>query len=166
MLLQTRPALHRGILCQVRKVNCAFNRTPQAPDGHLCNRGCGGRLHGNCGSMFGDNELHRICCACVAKNGKRKAPAAVVAVVCFLAVRFLSCFACFFLFFFCNSEASAPGRHERTCFVVRVGITAVVDRSGILYSCVQCRTSFFSFGFHLATPKEGNAERDLASPTF
>ncbi|CAB1102147.1 unnamed protein product [Ectocarpus sp. CCAP 1310/34] len=26
--------------------------------------------------MFGDNEQHRICCACVAKDGKRKAPAA------------------------------------------------------------------------------------------
>ncbi|CAB1107940.1 unnamed protein product [Ectocarpus sp. CCAP 1310/34] len=26
--------------------------------------------------MFGDNEQHRICSACVAKDGKRKAPAA------------------------------------------------------------------------------------------
>ena len=49
---------------------------PQAPHGHGCKGGCGGRLHGNCGSMFDDNEMNRICSACVAKNGKRKAPAA------------------------------------------------------------------------------------------
>ncbi|CAB1097451.1 unnamed protein product [Ectocarpus sp. CCAP 1310/34] len=47
------------------------DKTPQAPHGHPCKGGCG-----NCGSMFGDNEQHRICSACVAKDGKRKAPAA------------------------------------------------------------------------------------------
>ena len=36
-----------------------------------------GRLHGICGSVVDDdNEYHRICSACVAKAGKRKAPAA------------------------------------------------------------------------------------------
>ena len=52
--------------------------TPQAPRGHGCQGGCGGRLHGICGSMVGgdENENHRICSACVANAGKRKAPAA------------------------------------------------------------------------------------------
>ena len=51
--------------------------TPQDPHGHRCQGGCGGRLHGICGSIFDDNnENHRICSACVAKAGKRKAPAA------------------------------------------------------------------------------------------
>lgn len=49
------------------------NRTPQAPHGHVCKGGCGGRLHGNCGSMFEDDDKHRICSTCVAKAGKRKA---------------------------------------------------------------------------------------------
>ncbi|CAB1115933.1 unnamed protein product [Ectocarpus sp. CCAP 1310/34] len=52
------------------------NKTPQAPHGHPWKGGSGGRLHGNCGSKFGDNEQHRICSACVAKDVKRKAPAA------------------------------------------------------------------------------------------
>lgn len=49
------------------------DRTPQAPHGHVCQGGCGGRLHGNCGSMFDDHETKRICSTCVAKAGKRKA---------------------------------------------------------------------------------------------
>ena len=31
------------------------DRTPQAPHGHVCHGGCGGRLHGNCGHMCDDN---------------------------------------------------------------------------------------------------------------
>ncbi|CAB1106964.1 unnamed protein product [Ectocarpus sp. CCAP 1310/34] len=41
------------------------DKTPQAPHGHVCHGGCGGRLHGNCGSMVGDIETRRICCSCV-----------------------------------------------------------------------------------------------------
>ena len=48
------------------------DKTPQAPHGHVCHGGCGGRLHGNCGSMVGDIETRRICCSCVARAGKRK----------------------------------------------------------------------------------------------
>ena len=79
MLLQTRTALRRGVPCHVRKGElCAQpDSTPQDPHGHGCQGGCGGRLHGICGSIFDDNnENHRICSACVAKAGKRKAPAA------------------------------------------------------------------------------------------
>eukprot|EP00903_Cladosiphon_okamuranus_P010992 g10381.t1 len=49
------------------------DRAPQAPHGHVCKGGCGGRLHGNCGSIFEDDDKHRICSKCVAKAGKRKA---------------------------------------------------------------------------------------------
>ncbi|CAB1096975.1 unnamed protein product [Ectocarpus sp. CCAP 1310/34] len=49
------------------------DRTPQPPHGHPCKGGCGGRLHGNCGSGFEDNEQHRICTTCVARTSKRKA---------------------------------------------------------------------------------------------
>ena len=49
------------------------DRTPQAPHGHVCQGGCGGRLHGHCGSMFDDHERKRICSTCVAEAGKRKA---------------------------------------------------------------------------------------------
>ena len=49
------------------------DRTPQALHGHVCQGGCGGRLHGNCGCMFDDHETKRICSTCVAKAGKRKA---------------------------------------------------------------------------------------------
>ena len=48
------------------------DKMPQAPHGHVCHGGCGGRLHGNCGSMVGDIETRRICCSCVARAGKRK----------------------------------------------------------------------------------------------
>lgn len=49
------------------------DRTPVAPDGHACQGVCGGRLHGTCGSVAGDNELHRICTTCVdATSHKRK----------------------------------------------------------------------------------------------
>ena len=51
--------------------------TPQDPHGNGCQGGCGGWLHGICGSVVDDdNENHRICSACVAKAGKRKSPAA------------------------------------------------------------------------------------------
>ena len=33
---------------------------------------CGGRLHGTCGNVVGDNEMHRICSKCLDKNGKRQ----------------------------------------------------------------------------------------------
>lgn len=54
-----------GALCHVKE------RTPEAPDGHECKGGCGGRLHALCGEMEeeeeedGSNKLHRICFACV-----------------------------------------------------------------------------------------------------
>ena len=51
--------------------------SPKDLDGHGCQRGCGGRLHGICGSIADDeNENHRMCSACVVKAGKRKAKAA------------------------------------------------------------------------------------------
>ena len=51
--------------------------SPKDPDGHGCQGGCGGRLHGICGSIADDeNENHRMCSACVVKAGKRKAKAA------------------------------------------------------------------------------------------
>ncbi|CAB1100439.1 unnamed protein product [Ectocarpus sp. CCAP 1310/34] len=49
------------------------DRTPQPPHGHPCKGGCGGRLHGNCGSVFEDNGQNRICSTCVARTSKRKA---------------------------------------------------------------------------------------------
>ena len=52
------------------------NRTPQDPNGHVCQEGCGGRLHGNSGSVLDDIETHRICSKCVTTIGKRKATAA------------------------------------------------------------------------------------------
>ena len=62
------------------------DRTPEAPDGHACRGGCGGRLHGTCGDQEeGESEIHRVCPACTAAKagagngskagkGKRKAP--------------------------------------------------------------------------------------------
>ena len=51
--------------------------SPKDPDGHGCQGGFGGRLHGICGSIADDeNENHRMCSACVVKSGKRKAKAA------------------------------------------------------------------------------------------
>ena len=47
--------------------------TPAGRDGHGCQRKCGGRLHGVCGRVAENNELHRICSKCSAKAGKRKA---------------------------------------------------------------------------------------------
>ena len=44
-----------GELCQLP------DTTPQDPHGHGCQGGCGGRLHGICGSVVDDgNENHRI----------------------------------------------------------------------------------------------------------
>ena len=49
------------------------DRTPVAPDGHICQGGCGGRFHGTCGEMAKDNENRRICGTCFdAKSCKRK----------------------------------------------------------------------------------------------
>ena len=33
---------------------------------------CGGRLHGTCGNVVGDNEMHRICSKRLDNKGKRK----------------------------------------------------------------------------------------------
>lgn len=44
----------------------------QAPHGHVCQGGCGKRLHDPCGTMFDENGMHRICSACFTKAGKRK----------------------------------------------------------------------------------------------
>ena len=56
-----------GELCLVKTT------TPAGRDGHRCQGKCGGRLHGVCGRVAEDNELHRICSKCSAKAGKRKA---------------------------------------------------------------------------------------------
>ena len=65
-----------GELCLLR------NFTPKAPDGHQCQGGCGGRLHGICSDVEedGDIELNRICPACLSSKqaptaaaGKRNA---------------------------------------------------------------------------------------------
>ena len=43
------------------------DRTPQAPDGHLCRGVCGRRLHGLCGEAEdadSDEPMHRICQTC------------------------------------------------------------------------------------------------------
>ena len=37
------------------------DKTSQDPHGHVWQGGCGGRLHGNCGSVFDDIETYRIC---------------------------------------------------------------------------------------------------------
>ena len=54
---------------------CLVKATPPGHDGHGCQGKCGGRLHGVCGRVAEDNELHRICSKCSAKAGKRKAVA-------------------------------------------------------------------------------------------
>ena len=45
---------------------------PECRDGHGCQGTCGGRLHGTCGSVVGDSEMHRIYSKCLDKKGKRK----------------------------------------------------------------------------------------------
>ena len=70
---QLYAAQRRTMPCAEGELCHQPDRTPQAPHGHVCNGGCGGRLHGNCGSMFKDHETKRICSTCVAKAGKRKA---------------------------------------------------------------------------------------------
>ena len=59
------------------------DHTPVDPDGHQCRGRCGGRLHGCCGDVEGEHEIHRICPACVSSKqastaaaGKRKAQGA------------------------------------------------------------------------------------------
>ena len=46
--------------------------SPEGRDGHGRQGTCGGMLHGTCGSVVGDNEMHRICSKCLDKKGKRK----------------------------------------------------------------------------------------------
>ena len=49
--------------------------TPEAPIGHACRGGCGGRLHGLCGEVEdpdSDNPMHRICHACAAAKTSTK----------------------------------------------------------------------------------------------
>ena len=55
-----------GELCLVQA------SSPEGRDGHGCQGTCGGRLHDTCGSVVGDNEMHRICSKCLDKKGKRK----------------------------------------------------------------------------------------------
>ena len=58
-----------GELCHVPATS------PKPTEAHGCQGGCGGRLHGTCGSIADDNEMHRICSHCLAKGEKRKAKA-------------------------------------------------------------------------------------------
>ena len=55
-----------GELCLVQA------SSPEGRDGRGCQGICGGRLHGTCGSVVGDNEMHRICSKCLDKKGKRE----------------------------------------------------------------------------------------------
>ena len=53
--------------CAARELCLVQNRTPQAPDGHLCRGVCGRRLHGLCGEVEdpdSDEPMHRICQTC------------------------------------------------------------------------------------------------------
>ena len=53
--------------CAAREQCLIQDRTPQAPDGHLCRGVCGGRLHGLCGEVEdpdSDEPMHRICQTC------------------------------------------------------------------------------------------------------
>ena len=46
--------------------------SPGASGNHGCRGGCGGRLHGTCGTAdpTSDNEMHRLCPKCFASRGK------------------------------------------------------------------------------------------------
>ena len=147
--MRTRTALRRGVPCHVRKEGelCAQpDTTMQDLHGHGCQGGCGGRLHGICGSVVDDdNENHRICSACVAKAGKRKAPAADSAGRAqsrrpkatnggskkewlFDFLRCAAWRACRFFFSFLRHRSRcARPKGERICpDVVRAGVTGVV----------------------------------------
>ena len=53
--------------CAAREQCLIQDRTPRAPDGHLCRGVCGGRLHGSCGEVDdpdSDEPMHRICQTC------------------------------------------------------------------------------------------------------
>ena len=53
--------------CAARELCLIQDRTPQAPDGHLCRGVCGRRLHGLCGEVEdpdSDEPMHRICQTC------------------------------------------------------------------------------------------------------
>ena len=53
--------------CAAREQCLIQDRTPQAPDGHLCRGVCGGRLHGLCGEVEdpdSDEPMYRICQTC------------------------------------------------------------------------------------------------------
>ena len=66
----------RTMPCAEDELCLQQDRTPGAPHGHVCRGGCGGRLHGNCESVFDDNDQNRICSTCVTRTGKRKTTAA------------------------------------------------------------------------------------------
>ena len=55
-----------GELCLVQA------SSPEGRDGHGSQGTCGGRLHGTCGSVVGDNEMHRICSKCLDKKASAK----------------------------------------------------------------------------------------------
>ena len=55
-----------GELCLVQA------SSPERLDAHICQGTCGGRLHGTCRSVVGDNEMHRVCSKCLVKKGKHK----------------------------------------------------------------------------------------------
>ena len=58
-----------GELCHVPATS------PKPTEAHGCQGRYGGWLHGTCGSIADDNEMHRICSQCLAKREKRKAVA-------------------------------------------------------------------------------------------
>ena len=68
----TAPLRHRNpepytMPCAAREQCLIRDRTPQAPDSHLCRGVCGGRLHGLCGEVEdpdSDEPIHRICQTC------------------------------------------------------------------------------------------------------
>ena len=53
--------------CAAREQCLIQDRTPQAPDGHLCRGVCGGSLHGLCGQgedPDSDEPIYRVCPTC------------------------------------------------------------------------------------------------------
>ena len=61
---------------QMRTMPCADgemchqqDKTTQAPHGHVCQGGCGGRLHGNCGSVFDNHEMAALLAGTHASSG-------------------------------------------------------------------------------------------------
>ena len=68
----TAPLRHRNrepytMPCAAREQCLIQDRTPQAPDGHLCRGVYSGRLHGLCGEVEdpdSDGPMHRVCQTC------------------------------------------------------------------------------------------------------